>query len=437
MYPIYTVIVPVNRNFQNLIIILVNCNMATEIVTGMREETARELERLRREVLMAKQELQHRFDSYYRVLQDKQSEMEARLDEVVRVSETQMMDRQTQLNQLKITKADVSQDLVHNKLNETLVDLSLVIDEKIQGLEAIVDQVPSVWLEWRDEWLVGGMEELCRICEEVSYVNRHNPVCSGVNGGEGQNEIHSPRGLSTDRHNGDVYVCDCKTDRIQVFSREGIHQKIISPQGLFYPFHLTVTPHHLFVCCYLPCCIYKLDKLSGSILCSVITEDNISGLSADTDTLYAGMFEYNQISHLSLEDLTTIRVTSLNSPHITQGTKLQDLKIAPSLFIVLFHDCTNPIQTFSRDGNLIQVIASQDQLMDAWCLCVDRHLNIIVSDYGAHNLKVFSIEGHLLTTIGQKGEGPGKFNGLVGINVDKEGRIVVVDCKQSHMLQFF
>ena len=42
----------------------------------------------------------------------------------------------------------------------------------------------NVWLEWRDELLVDGMVELCRVSEGVSYVGRHNPVWSGVNEGE-------------------------------------------------------------------------------------------------------------------------------------------------------------------------------------------------------------------------------------------------------------
>ena len=420
--------------------------MATKIGSGIRGETARELERLRREVLLAKQELQDRFEHYFRVLREKHFEMEARLNEVVRVAETQLADRQIKLNQ--IAKGEVLQTIQHNELNETVINVSREIDEKIQGLEAIVDEVPSVWLEWRDEWLEGGMAELCRVCEGVSYVNRHNPVCSGVNQGKGQNEIFVPWGLSTDRHNGDVYVCNWEPDRIQVFSREGIHQRTIIPQGLSVPSHITITPHHLYVIFIGPDCIhglsyrdlpyriYRLDKLSGSILCSVKTENIINGLSADTDTLYTGMYGSNLISHFSLEDLTNIRVTSLNSPHLTQVT-IRDLKIATSLFIVLFANCNYPIQTFSRDGNLIQVIVSQDQLIDASFFCVDRYLNIIVSDLDAHNLKVFSIEGHLLTTIGQKGEGPGEFNHPMGIDVDKEGRVVVVDFKQSHCLQFF
>ena len=417
--------------------------MATEIVAGMREETARELERLRREVLMSKQELRDRFEYYFSVLREKHLEMETRLGEVVRVAETRVTDRQIKLNQLTIAKAEMLQTLQHNELNETVINVSRELDEKIQGLEAIVNQVPSVWLEWCDGWLVGGMAELCRVSEGVSYVNRYNPACSGVNIGLERNEIDNPWGLSTDRHNGDVYVCDWAADKIQVFSREGIHQRTITPQGLYLPTYIVVTPHQLFVRCSLSDRIYKLDKLSGSILCSVETEnviseiDDASGLSADSDTLYTGMYESNQICHLSLEDLTTIRVTPLNSPHITQDNTLRDLKIATSLFVVLFGNCNYPIQIFSRDGNLTQVITSQDQLIDAYYLCVDRHLNIIVSDSRANNLKVFSIEGHLLTTIGQEGEGPGKFNFPKGIDVDKEGRIVVVDDKQSHILQFF
>ena len=413
--------------------------MATEIEDDMPEETTRELERIRREVLMAKQELQDRFEYYFRVLREKHLEMEARLDEVVRVVETQVADRQTQLNQLRITEAETSQYLIHNKLNDLLVNVSREYDEKIQELEAIVDQLPSVWIEWHDEWLVDGMAELCRVCEGVPYVSRHNPVCSGVNRGKGQNEIYTPCGLSTDTLNGDVYVCDLGAARIQVFSREGIHQRTIRPQGLFLPspVEATVTPHQLFIRSILPHHICKLDKLSGSILCSVETEDILSGLSADSDTLYAGMYVSNQVCHFSLEDLTTIRVTPLNSLHITQDTALRDLKIATSLFVVLFDDCNYPIQTFTRDGNLIQVITSRDQLSHAHYLCVDRRLNIVVCDTRAHNLKVFSMEGHLLTTIGQEGEGPGKFYRPFGIDVDKDGRIVVVDEKQSNKLQFF
>ena len=60
-----------------------------------------------------------------------------------------------------------------------------------------------------------------------------------------------------------------------------------------------------------------------------------------------------------------------------------------------------------------------------------------MSDSTVHNLKVFSSEGHLIATIGHEGTGPGEFYHPQGIDVDKDGRIVVVDNKVTHMLQFF
>ena len=91
------------------------------------------------------------------------------------------------MNQLKKTKVDVIQNLQHNELNKILMNVSLELDEEIRGLEATVDRIPSVWLEWLD----GGMVGLCCLYEGVSYVNRQTPVWSGVNEGNGQMEIDS------------------------------------------------------------------------------------------------------------------------------------------------------------------------------------------------------------------------------------------------------
>ena len=416
---------------------LIECRMATEFVADMREETARELKRIRGEVAIAKEELRVRFESYFQVLRGKHLELVAQLDEVVRVAETQVEDRQVKLNQLKVTKADVSHNLQHNELNETLIHVSRELDEKIRGLEATVDRIPSVWLEWHDGWLEGGMAGLCRLCEGVSYVNRHNPVWSGVNTGEGQMEIYDPYGLSIDRDNGDIFVCDWGAHRIQVFSKEGNYSRTIKPQGMSYPDSITVSLHHLFVSCLLPFSIYKLDKVSGDILCCVKTEYVIRGLSVDTDTLFVGMYETNIISHLSVEALRSVDRTPLNSPHITEDTLLCDLKLAPSLFIVLFDECPYSVQSFSRDGNLMHLIVSQEQMIAASYFCLDRHMNIVISDLRTHNVKVFSREGQLVATIGHKGTGPGKFKSPRGIDINKEGLVVVVDWKDSHKLQFF
>ena len=412
--------------------------MATEIVAEMREETARELERIRGEVVIAKEELRVRFEYYFQMLRGKHVELLAQLDEVVRVAERQVEERQVKLNQLRITKAEVSHNLQHSELSETLANMTQELDEKIRGLEATVEWIPSVWLVWGDGWLESGMAGLCRLYKGVSYVNRHNPVWSGVKRGDGQMEIHTPSALSIDRDNGDIFVCDLDANRIQVFSKEGNYSRTIKPQGMTFPFSITVSLHHLFVSFHL-FSIYKLDKVSGDILCCVETCNSMYGLSVDTDTdtLYAGMYETNRISHFSVEDLRSVDTTPLNSPHITQETELVDLKLVPSLFIVLFLKCTYPVQSFSREGNLIRLIVSQEQLVRAMYFCLDRNMNIIISDHGAHNVKVFDREGQLVATIGHEGTRPGELCRHRGIDINKEGLIVVVDYKDSHKLQFF
>ena len=410
--------------------------MATAFVAGMRGETARELERIRGEVAIAKEELRVRFEGYFQMLRDKHLELVAQLDEVVRVAETQVAERQEKLNQLQVAKADVSHALQHNELNETLKNVSRELDEKIRGLEATVDRIPSVWLEWHDGWLEGGMAGLCRLCESVSYVNRHNPVWSGVDSGMGQMEIYDPFDLSIDRENEDIFVSDCAADRIQVFSKEGNYSRTIEPQGMPSPISITVSLHHLFVSSN-NSYVYKLDKVSGDILCRVETDYIMLGLSADTDTLYVGMYGANSISHLSVEDLGSVRITPLNSPHITKDSMLCDIKLAPSLFIVLFHECPYPVQSFSRDGILMHSIVSQEQLIGAYNFCLDRHMNFIIGDTFAHNIKVFNREGQLVTTIGQEGTEPGQFRSPQGIAIFREGLIAVADCKESHRLQFF
>ena len=411
--------------------------MTTETIEEIREETIRELERIRGEVRVAKEELRAKFDYYFKLLREKHLEMFAKLDEVVRVAETHVEDRQVKLNQLKLTKAEVLYNLQHNELNETLINVSRELDEKMRELEATVDWIPSVWVKWRDEWFECRMDELCCLCESVSYKNKHSPVWSGVTKGGGQMEICNPAGLSIDRDTGNIFVCDYLSARIQVFNKKGYYLRTIEPKGMTLPSSITTSLHHIFISCEYPHSIYKLDKLSGDILYSVQTDCAMSGLSVETETMYIGMYATNEIAHFCIEDLRLVNMTALNSLHITQDTTVIGLELAPSLFIVLFKGCKYPVQSFSRDGKLINFIVSQEQLISGEYFCIDRHINIIISDTGAHNVKVFNKEGQLTITIGQKGTGLGEFKGPRGICINKEGLIVIVDSKESRKLQFF
>ena len=186
----------------------------------------------------------------------------------------------------------------------------------------------------------------------------------------------TPAGLSIDRDNGDIFVSDYWANIIQVFAKKEIIWEQWNHKELLVLLPTAISLHHLFVICNYQHSIYKLDKVSGDILFRDETDYYICGLSIDTDTLYAGMYELIAylISMLRIWDLSIWLHLSLHLSHITQDTWLVDLKLAPSLFIVLFERCTYPAQSFSRYGNLIRLIEPHEQLIGAWYFCLDRNV---------------------------------------------------------------
>ena len=70
-------------------------------------------------------------------------------------------------------------------------------------------------------------------------------------------------------------MCMCVT--VMIIRFRCLADKVsITLQGLSHPATITVSPHQLFVSCFISDHIHKLDKLSGSILCSVETENIIN-----------------------------------------------------------------------------------------------------------------------------------------------------------------
>ena len=65
---------------------------------------------------------------------------------------------------------------------------------------------------------------------------------------------------------------------------------------------------------------------------------------------------------------------------------------------------------------------------------VDKDGQIIVADTYHHRLQVFNKDGSFLRSIGSKGSSEGQFYQPYGIRVDRDGNIVVCDC-ENHRIQ--
>ena len=68
--------------------------------------------------------------------------------------------------------------------------------------------------------------------------------------------------------------------------------------------------------------------------------------------------------------------------------------------------------------------------------CLDVAENIIISDFSAHRIQIFSKEGNLINTIGERGQ-PGMFYHPTGLALTKELSLVVVSINANFTLQIF
>ena len=65
--------------------------------------------------------------------------------------------------------------------------------------------------------------------------------------------------------------------------------------------------------------------------------------------------------------------------------------------------------------------------------CLDREINILITDFSANIVLIFSNRGELLYKLGKRGD----FISPTGIATDRDGRIIVVSHNPEHCIQIF
>ena len=145
-------------------------------------------------------------------------------------------------------------------------------------------------------------------------------------------------------------------------------------------------------------------------------------------------------------DCKNHRVQILNSSLLHPRTLTQepikhtnDIKLTADEVYVLCDD--NPcVHVFSYAGERLRSLVSrgvQMQVTNPSFFCLDSAENIIISDWESHRIKIFTKEGNLLTTIGEKGEQAGMFIFPKGLAITKELNLIVVSQNKNSVLQIF
>ena len=339
----------------------------------------------------------------------------------------------------KINKCKSEMQELFDSLPPTLPSFLEQIPEAIESVRREVNiDVPYVKLSWRVNELRKCVEGMC-VCEDRVVKFRDDiPIAlewSSCDGGEQENQLFRPWGISTDSINDRICVADRNTHKVQIFSGNGEWIKCLKDEFLYLPENTLTLHNSMFVQCYRN--ILKLNNSTFERESHKYYQDTLSGICTDNTHIFVGDYHEMKLIMLSLE-LKEEKTIPLITDFKQDSTQIRDLSFARNEFYVLLTDTEYPIQSFSRQGSLTRCIVSGDVLSDdVWYFCLDQQLNILLADTGSSQVKIFSNEGKLMTQFGKKGTAKGEFTDLRGIAVNELYSIITVDWKQHNKLQSF
>ena len=121
-------------------------------------------------------------------------------------------------------------------------------------------------------------------------------------------------------------------------------------------------------------------------------------------------------------------------------TRPVDVKFSNNEIFVL-SSVDNPyLHVFSLSGEKFRSLVTRGgigmQVKGPYFFCLDGQNNIVISDWSARNIKVFSPEGDLLHTIGQEGEEAEMFIRPNGIAINKN-KFICLSSNPNFGLQIF
>lgn len=268
---------------------------------------------------------------------------------------------------------------------------------------------------------------------------------AGCREGHLPGELHGPRGLSRDLSD-NIYIADQYNKRIQIFSKRGEYLQHFGDEHLTGPWSVAVSGDSAYV----------TDAGQHGVFWFKVSE---SRLVKKTGGKGIGNGQFN-VPHgidvatdgrIYICDCFNDRITVLDSQlcFVEQKCEFQvirpdDITVTDSSILVL--DSNDPcLHVFNLEGvkilSIIHGVNDNETHMTKWgyffAVNLERSL-IVVSDAVNHCLRIFSLQGELVETMGQVGMDKGEFMTPQGVAILSDNRVVTVCLdKKSNMLQVF
>ena len=382
---------------------------------------------------------QHRRATLLNTAHEKRQEMAARVTE-----------RERSEQQLLSARADIERHLRENFLQETQERLLAEIEQKLEVLRA---PVPDTYLVFRGECeqleqLIEGVGEIYE--EEVPVVPRYHdmrPTVAVAKEGQAPGELWFPRGVAIDPATNHIYVAEGSKypnfARVSIFSESGeflnsyTHEHMESLCGIaIHGNNLYVTDWKVHAVFHLKIeTDFRLVARLGSRGSGIGQFNEPRQLSISTNgDVYIADTNNNRIQILdsSLHPIREVTHPSMHRPC--------DVKLTTEEMYVL-SDVDSPcVHVFTHTGHKTRSLITCGRVMQiaqSYIFCLDTKKNLIISDFYADQIRIFSNEGDLLHTIGERGHQVGMFYCPHGLALTSNLNLVTVSWNNNYGLQIF
>ena len=363
-----------------------------------------------------------------------------RLEMAERVKQRELGEKQ-----LLVTKAEIEKKLKENLLRTTQEQLLKKIEGKLA--EVRIPQ-PEKRLSFRADF--ERLEQLILTLGEVfeeevpttpNYQQMRQIVTVGKEG-RTRGELSNPRGVAIDPNSNRIFVTEQNPARISIFSESGAFVDSFSHEHMQRPHGIAVHRDNVYISDTGAQGVfhYKIEadmRLKESLL----GEGSLPG-----EFYVPGQLAISEDGLVFVTDSTNHRVQVLNESlyiqrSITHDTLHypEDVKLTNDEVYVLSSRDSPCVHVFSYAGEKIRAFITSGiqgmQVNTALFFCLDANKNVIISDCGTNDIRVFSQDGTLITTV--EGFQGGTSYNPQGIALTKDAKLVVIAPNDTFHLQIY
>ena len=268
------------------------------------------------------------------------------------------------------------------------------------------------------------------------------PIAAVGKTGQDPGELCDACGVAVDENTNLIYVAETDSCRVSIFSETGQFLNTFTNQDMTWPFGIAIHRDNVYVTDIGVHAVFQFKMEADMRLVAKLGSKGSGigqfnypyGLTVSTNgDVFIADCQNNRIQILddSLHFQRLITHLAMKHP--------RDVKLTPDEVYVLCYD-SPCIFVFSHAGEKIHSLITHGtgmQIGSAGFFCLDRKQNLLISDCGNNQIRIFSKEGTHLHTIGEPGNEVGRFRYPKGIVLTKNLKLIIVSWNNNYRLQIY